>query len=138
MPYNATKSASYGSKSVLRFAAPVGTPRRNVVLDATDGKAFASPTDGSRFFAPAGTILVKSTRAGKVTAIGGSNDSGSRTSSPIVGILIENVDLLANATEDDEPFGAFYKLVSFATEKIVGYTAHITELASALPTCSFE
>ena len=134
MPYNLSRTETYGSRSVLRFAAPVGTPRRNVVLDATDATAFPAPTDGSRFYARAGTILVDSTRAGKVTKKGGANDAGGR----IVGILIENVDLGGNVTEADEPFGAFYKLVSFATDKIVGFTANISALVNDLPTCTFE
>lgn len=134
MPFNLKKTQSYGSKSVLRFAAPVGTPRRSVVLDATDATAFVSPTDGSRFYAPAGTILRKSTNPGKVTAIGGTKDAGGT----VVGILIENVDLAGNVTEANEPFGAFYKLVSFATEKIVGFTANVSALVSSLPTCTFE
>src|SRR3982751_2509431 len=134
MPYNVVKTGTYGSKSVLRFAAPVGTPRKNVVLDATDRQAFVSPTDGSRFFATAGTILVRSTRARKVTALGGSHQA----CNAILGIRIENVDLAGNATNSDEPFGAFYKLVSFATEKIIGFTANVSNLVSSLPTCTFE
>jgi hypothetical protein len=144
MPANIVKKASYGSVSPLRFAAPVGTPRKNVVLDATDDGAFASPTDGSRFFAPAGTILVNSTRDGKVTAYGGDNSAGD-SAAEIVGVLIENVDLAGNVTEGDEPFGAFYRLVSFDVSKlkIAGgvevseNSPAVTRAATALPTCEF-
>ena len=144
MPQNITKSASYGSVSPLRFAAPVGTTRKNVVLDATDTTAFVSPTDGSRFFAPAGTILVNSTRSGKVTAYGGGKSAGD-TDSEIVGVLVENVDLAGNVTEGDEPFGAFYRLVSFDVSKLKiaggvevseGSQA-VVDAAAALATCEF-
>lgn len=143
MPSNIVKTASYGSVSVLRFAAPVGTPRKNVVLDATDTTAFAQPTDGSRFFAPAGTILVASTRTGKVTAYGGGN--GAETDPEVVGVLIENVDLAGNVTEGDEPFGAFYRLVSFDVSKLkIAGGEGVSEGSQAvldaiedLPTCEF-
>lgn len=131
MPYNYSKSASKDSKSVLRFPAPFGTPRKNVVLNAVDATAFPAPTDGSRFFVPAGTILVDATVSGKVTKYNGSNG-------PIIGILVEGVDMVANTTSGYEPAAAFFSGVIFATEQIVDFTLYASALVADLPRCDFQ
>ena len=129
MPYGVSANASRRQLSVLRFAAPVGTPRKNVVLDANDATAFPV-TAGARNVVPAGTILVDSTVSGKVTKI----SSGSQH---IVGILIEDVDIVANSTAGYEPAAAFFQGVVFATDKVIGFTVYATDLAADLPLATF-
>lgn len=131
MPFNSSKSASITHKTCLKYPAPFGTPRKDVVLDANDVTAFPAPSDGSRFLVPVGTILVDSTVSGKQTKYDGSNG-------PIVGILSEPVDLVANVTEGYEPAAVFFHGVIFATEQIVDFTLYAADLVSDLPRCDFQ
>lgn len=133
MPYNAKKSASKDSKSVLRFTAPFGVAVKNVVLDANDATAFPAPTDGSRFIVPAGTILVDSTVSGKVTKL-----AAGTSNKKVVGILKESIDLIANSTEGYEPAAAYFSMVVFATEQIVDFTVFNAKLVADLNFCQFQ
>ncbi len=131
MPFNVTESISINSKSVLRFPAPFGTPRKSVVIDANDATAFPAPTNRfTRFLVPQGTLLVDSTVAGKVTKFNGTNG-------PIIGVLVEPVDLALNSTESEEPAAAFFSGVIFATEQIVDFTLYASEIKADLPRCDF-
>ncbi len=132
MPFNSSKTASIQGKTPLKYPAPFGTPRKDVVLDANDATAFPAPADKfTRFFVPAGTILVDSTVPGKQTKYDGSNG-------PIIGILSELVDLVGNVTEGYEPAAVFFHGVIFATEQIVDFTLFASDLVSDLPRCDFQ
>lgn len=133
MPWNSEKQAGIQGKNVLRFTPLVNVPTLNVVLDANDATAFPAPTDGSRFIVPAGTILVDSTVAGKVTKL-----SADTSDSPVVGILKEPIDLVANATDAYEPAAAYFSDVVFATEAIVDFTVYAAKLVADLPHAQFK
>jgi hypothetical protein len=135
MPFNSSKSASLDGKILLRFTPMVNVPTLNVVLDAVDSHAFPAPTDGSRFIVPAGTILVDSSVAGKMTKYALADYSAGKK---IRGILKEPIDLVANATDSYEPAAAYFSEVVFATESIVDFTVFATQLVADLPFAQFK
>ena len=132
MPFNVNKTASYFEKEILRF--PVGLQAiKSVVLDATDVGSWPTPTDGSRFLVPAGTILkLSATNTDKYV-----KQSGAVAGS-VKGILAKSVDLAANATAANEPVPMFFHACVFATEAIVDFTLYASQLVADLRTCRFE
>jgi len=135
MPFNESKSASIDGKILLRFTPTVNVPTKNVVLNAVDSHAFPAPTDASRFIVPAGTILVDSSVAGKVTKYALADYSAGKK---IVGILKEPIDLVANTTGSYEPAAAYFADVVFATEAIVDFTVFAAQLVADLPFAQFK
>lgn len=134
MPANVTLSSSINGKVVLRFPAPLGTPLKSVVLDATDATSWPAPTDRTtRFVVPAGTILEYSaTNTSQVVKYNG-GAAGS-----IVGILSSPIDLYANVTAGDEAAAAWFTGVVFATPSIVDFTVYASALVNDLKTCLFQ
>lgn len=131
MPFNARKTATLTEKELLRYAPQLNPPIPSVVLDATDVASWPAPTDGSRFQVPVGTILKKSaTNSDQMVKYNGSGT--------IEGVLGKSVDLLANATNSDEPAPMYYAWVVFATESIVDFTLYASALVNDLGDAQFR
>jgi hypothetical protein len=128
MPWNVSRSAQFYDKEVLKF--PPGLDAiKSVVLDATN----VTVTADTRNVLPAGTILAKSaTNTNQYVAYTGG------AAKTIKGILARPVDILAQATNSDEPAPMFYHLCVFATSAIVGFTQYASALVADLNTCKFE
>ena len=128
MPFNSKKLASWADKEILKF--PVGLHAiKSVVLDATDVASWPAPTDGSRFYVPAGTILKLS--ATNVTQYVKYNGGAVGA---IKGILARPIDMVANATSSDEPAPMFFHDCVFATSQIVDFTLYASALNNDLGT----
>lgn len=126
MPWNAKRSASFYDKEVLKFPAGLDAIK-SVVLDAN---AFTYTPD-QRNVIPAGTLLkFSTTQADRYVAYDGSGT--------IRGVLARPVDLLASATNANEPAPMFFHQCVFATKAIVGFTQYASAAVSTLNTCKFE
>lgn len=140
MPFNYSRTIPNYDKEIMKYAVPVGTPVRSVVLDANKFQSgVTASTPDARTVVPAGTIL---TYSGSTAFSPGAAD---RTKvmryqgvGEIVGILGKPIDLLTQATAGMEPAAAYYRLVSFATTQIVDFTTYSAQLVAAMPTCSWE
>lgn len=131
MPFGVNRSAQFFDKEVLKYGTSLdGVPIKHVVLDATDVASWPYVGD-TRNVVPAGTVLkLSSTNPTQYVKYNGSGT--------IQGVLARPVDLLAQSTAADEPAPAFYRLVTFATKSVVGFTQYASALISSLSTCSFE
>lgn len=130
MPFNASASASWADKEILKF--PTGLHAiKSGVLDGTDVGSWPAPTGNTRFFVPAGTILKFSSTNPKLYV----KYNGSGT---IRGILARPIDMVANATHSEEPAPIFFHECVFATSQIVDFTLYASALVSDLKTCKFE
>lgn len=131
MPSNVTRTAQFYDKEVLKYATDLGgVPIKSVVIDSNDLNTIT--VDGSlRNVIPAGTILKASgtypNRSVKYQGTG-----------TILGVLAHSVDILANATNANEPANAFFTNVVFATKSIVGFTQYASACVSTLNLCKWE
>jgi len=132
MPWNLQRSAQWYDKEVLKYPAPMGVRRKNIVLDATNIPQ--NSNNNLRTVLPAGTILrLSATNTNQYVEYTGG-------AAAIEGILAVPVDFLAQATAASEPSAAFDSLVVFATTQIVGFTVYASALVNApkLSTCKWE
>jgi hypothetical protein len=131
MPWNVSRSTQFVEKEILKYAQSLdGFPIKSVVLDSS-GSTFAMPAGSVRNVVPAGVILKKNPAAPtKYIQYDGTGT--------IEGILFHSVELLANATNADEPVPMVYHGCVFATAAIVGFTQYASQLVAALTTCKFE
>lgn len=126
MPWNISRSAQFYDKEILKF--PTGLEAiKSVVVDAN---AYVYTAD-ARNVVPAGTIL-------KISATNAKQYESYAGTGRIEGILLHSVDLLAQATNADEPAPMVFHGAVFATTQIVGFTNYASALVSTLNTCKFE
>lgn len=130
MPWNKTQSASWTDKEILKYPAGLHSIA-SVVLDATDAVSWPLNTDGTRTVIPAGTIL-------KLSLTNTTQHVKYAGTGTIAGILARPIDLVANATNADEPAPMFFHQCVFATGQIVGFTQYASALAADLKTCLFK
>lgn len=128
MPWNITRTASFYDKEVLKFPAGLSAIK-SVVLDAN---AFTYVAD-ARNVVPAGTILALSATLNTryVAYSGGAVGA-------VKGILARPIDLLAQATNANEPAPMFFHECVFSTGAIVGFTNFASALVNDMKTCKFE
>lgn len=126
MPWNYSQSASWADKEVLKYP-QVLPPIKSVVLDATDFPVTAGVAGGARYVVPAGTILkLSATNTDKYVEYKGTGK--------IQGILRRPVDMLAQATNNNEPAAMYFFGCVFATTAIVGFTQYASALVADLGT----
>ena len=128
MPYNVSRESSFFDKEILKYP-QAGLLLRSVVIDAN--AVAQDPDKNKRTVVPAGTIMkLSATYANRHVPYNGSGT--------VQGILAQPIDLIASATNANEPAAIYFHQAVFATTKIVNFTLYASALRTTMTSCRFE
>jgi len=138
MPWNViTDEGSRTEREILKFAMPMGTPIRSVVIKASSVAARPTPDtdagyDGLRVLLR-GQILAKdtvdATKYVPYTAAVGQTPAG---------VLDNDVEFLDGTSASNEAANMLFTGAIFHAGNLIGYTGNEAAVAAALPGCRFE
>lgn len=125
MPFGVSRSASFYDKEILKYP-QMGLLARSIVIDANS--VTVSATD--RTVVPAGTIMkLSTTYPNRMVKYNGSGR--------IEGILKDPIDVIASASNANEPAAIYFHEAVFASVGIVDFTLYASALVSSMTTCKF-